>query len=77
MDKRLFIKSYKEAAALPLLIRYLTKIPDKLYLFFHSFVFMWHLIDSNLTIFTAHLFYISKSTEYCFIQSSSPYILSA
>lgn len=71
------IKSCKEAAAFPLLMRDLAKITGKLYLFFHSIVFMQCPSGSKLTIFTAHLFYIYKYTEYCFIQSSSPYILSA
>ena len=73
----LFIKSCKETAAFPLLMRYLVKITDKLYLLFHSIVFMYCPTDSKLTMFTAHLFYIYKYTEYCFIQSSSPYIFSA
>lgn len=73
MSKRPFIKSGKEATTSPLLMRYWAKITGKLYLFFHSFVFIWCPIDSKLTIFTAHLLCMYEYTEHCFIPSSIPY----
>lgn len=54
-------------------MRYLAKIFNKLYLFSHP-LYLYSVLLIQSSQYLLHMFYIYKYTEFCFIQSSVPYI---